>query len=1527
MEKTLGFDLGSNSLGWSIRDTSENEFQFKRTGVITFNKGVGSKKGVEFSFAAERTTHRSIRRLYQARKYKLWATLELLKKKDYCPIQTESLHNWKHYNKENALNGKGGRKYPVDDTFFENWIKLDFNNDGKPDYKSPYQLRLELITKKLDFSISENRYKLGRALYHISQHRGFKSSKKVQNNDIELNPDDLIGAEKKRSKVIGDLLEKHQVTTVGAAFAFEENIGNRIRNELHKDVLRKQLQDEVKQIFEFQNLSFTEIFSQIEKPLTINQSAIFWQRPLRSQKGTIGKCTLEPNKYRCPISHPLFEEFRALSFLNNIQYRIKGITNTEWIVLSPEYREGIYLNKFFRVSKAHFDFYEISKWIETKNGHNNWEFNYNLKTNVAACPVTARLKDIFGENLKDLKIQHIAHQKRKKKKNYYDIDDIWHVLFTCDDEDFIENFALQSLKLDPQQSRKFINLWHIMPVDYGMLSMKAIESILPFLRRGHIYTEATLLAKVPEVLGQKIWLENENLLIGSISQVIEENRSEKKLLTVANNLISNYKSNSEDGKYAYKDFNYQIDDYEKKQINEACIESFGAKSWLEKTEAERTQIENKVSIEYQDFFHDKKREYKKLPHLLNSMKLFLKDNFDFLQCENPEIANCKCKACNKLNKLYHPSQIDIYPPAKERYYEDVEKYLTLLNSPKTGAFKNPMAMRALYELKNLTNYLIKSGQIDENTRIVVELARELNDSNKRWAYETYQRRREEENKEFAIAILELVKDPEVQGIRANPDSEDDIDRFRLWYEMIDGQESIEGFENKEKRFFENTKIIKSKKTRLAHDEEYEEFTENHFERVNKSLYFKLKKSKDDVIAKYRLWKEQNCQCMYTGNMIRITDLFKENSIDFEHTIPRSISFDNSLANLTVCDATYNRNIKTNQIPTELPNYNQTFRKYSAIKPRLQKWEQKVNDLELHIEFWRSKAKRATTKIDKDIAIRQRHLWQFELDYWKDKLYRFTLTEIKSNFKRSQLVDTQIISKYAFHYLKTVFYKVEVQKGSVTAEFRKIFGIQNIDEIKDRSKHSHHAKDAVILTLIPSSALRDQILKLWYEIKEKSILLYSDSPNNRHDLKAEIDFLNEKLNRAINECKIPNVNAVINKIDEQIFINNINKDQALTIGNKRIRRRGKIVGVKDIENRTIYKKDSNSSLIIRKDNKGNCIFKTNERGEFLLDVSGSKIPVYMPVEKWAKGDSIRGQLHLDSFYGKIKVVQRNHDKTLQKNADGTWKYIDKNEGFGYVKKEMVNKDFNIDSIVDPYLKTLFINQMNGRNIDKTLKEDGGIWMLNNKKEKVHIIRHVRCFASDVTEPLAVKKQTYLSSKDYKNSYWAKNGENYAYALYQSTILGKVMRGFQLINLFDASKLKTHNEKRVLELEKEIEIKNGNKLQFYSLLKRGQKVIFFKDGNQEELLDMEISELSKRLYYIVKFEKDGRIVFGYHLDSRSDSELKLLESKYGKSIFNGFSVINYDNPWPRLKLSLGNLDFLIEGQHFIINPDGKIKWLFK
>lgn len=239
MNKILGLDLGTNSIGWALRDTGQIGNQIEKFGVLTFNKGVGLGKKGEYSYAAERTKKRSTRRLYQARKYRLWATLEHLITEGYCPLSMDDLNKWRHYNKEEARkNNNAGRVYPVDNLAFDAWIKLDFNNDGKPDYTSPYQLRHELAITKLDFTKEENRFKLGRALYHIAQRRGFKSSRKgaddTKEKEISDNETmDLQYSEKKKNKNIVELFEKYpQAKTIGSLFALLENDKVRIRENV-----------------------------------------------------------------------------------------------------------------------------------------------------------------------------------------------------------------------------------------------------------------------------------------------------------------------------------------------------------------------------------------------------------------------------------------------------------------------------------------------------------------------------------------------------------------------------------------------------------------------------------------------------------------------------------------------------------------------------------------------------------------------------------------------------------------------------------------------------------------------------------------------------------------------------------------------------------------------------------------------------------------------------------------------------------------------------------------------------------------------------------------------------------------------------------------------------------------------------------------------------------------------------------------------------------------------------------------------
>ena len=1418
--KTIGLDLGTNSIGIAIRNRDNGKEiieQLEYFSSIIFKSGVGSGKTGEFSYAAERTKKRTTRRLYQARKYRIWATLKLLIENDCCPLSMEDLERWSRYDKAQGLK----RQYPIHATRFEQWVRLDFDGDGLADYSSPFQLRAELMEKQFDFSNQIDRYKLGRALYHIAQRRGFKSSKgetikeqeKYESEDI-LETDistALKKSEEKKSGKLSEYMELNNLPTVGCVFYHLEKSGIRVRNSEYQAV-RSQYKDEIKQIFEFQNgLNKESVFYKRLVSEKKGEGTIFYKRPLRSQKGLVGNCTLEPDKSRCPISHPEFEKFRAWCLINNIKFG-EELKET----LSIEQKEQLYKDKFL-LTRSSFKFQEIREWIQKKIGksldYGAKTINYIDKVSVSGCPIFGRMKNLLGENWENWK--YVSEETKTNKRNgeiksiTYNATDLWHICFSFDEPEYIEEFAKSKLHFDESQTKQLVRIFGAIQQGYGMLSLKAIKNINCFLQKGLIYTDAVLLAKLPDIFKDK-WEFAEETIISELDRIIENNRKQKQLFNIVNTLIANYKSLEITEQFASKNYDYKLDASDLKDVRETTIKAIGEKTWAKKNEEEQSQLLKDVAKLYQNFFASEKRNYYKLPKVADALAEYLHKKYEFLSERD-------------LRKIYHPSMIEFYAPAKYQQIED-GRSLKLLGSPVIGALKNPMAMRVLHTLRKQVNSLLKATDeygnalIDEDTRVVVETARELNDANMRWAIEAYQREREAENKEYEKLIKEFYPNRNVK--------DDDLDVARFVCEQHDMLETVPVSQTKPKK-----------------------------ELKEKDLGYK----KD--VTKYRLWLEQGCRCLYTGKIINITNLFDDNAFDIEHTIPRSQSFDDSLANLTICDAHFNRTIKKNQIPAQLSNYQE-------ILNRIQPWIDKVEQLKDNVEFWKAQSKRAQDKDRKDYCIRQRHLWQMELDYWQDKVSRFTMTEVTSGFRNNQLNDTRIITKYAYHYLKTVFNKVEVQKGSTTANFRKMLGIQSVDEKKDRDKHSHHAIDATVLTLVPTAAQRDRMLELFYKIQEKK----------RFD--EDTTELERELKKEIKSCGLSgSVSEIVPFIESNILVNHVSKDQTLTPAKRKARVRGKEVLV------------------------------TNTKGEL--------------VNKWITGDSIRGQLHGETFYGAITQGLKDENGRLIRNEDGS---IVTNDNVFYVVRRILKyKSNSADSgftswddleknIVDKYLFSILKGQFpEGTSFKEACEK--GIFMFKKNKEgivdyseecKVNKVRHIRCYTS-VKNPLAIKHQTYLSDKTYKQQYYAEMGDLYVMCKYEDSL--KTEKEFRLFGLFDISE----NRKMGFEdIPSRIENKKGNKTLFLChQLKKGDILLLY-ENSQDELKDMDNEMISQRIYVIRGFENDGnRIILQKHTNAQPEKDL-------GK----GESIKDYGKMPEKIRCGINTLKYLIHGVDYWITSKGII-----
>jgi len=210
--------------------------------------------------------------------------------------------------------------------------------------------------------------------------------------------------------------------------------------------------------------------------------AIFYQRPLKSQKGLIGKCSLEPNRVRCSVSRPEYELFRMYSFINTI--KLKEPTAEKFRFLNSEERKRI-KSKFFRKSKPTFTFIDIKKTLGEEN-----KYNYKDNATVSGCPTISALISVFGddwentiyENYTDKIIRNLKNNKSEEVKSKEDvIADIWHVLSTFTSDEKLIDFAKNKLQLSQKDAEKFSKI-HLKK-DYASLSLYAIKKDTSLFRK------------------------------------------------------------------------------------------------------------------------------------------------------------------------------------------------------------------------------------------------------------------------------------------------------------------------------------------------------------------------------------------------------------------------------------------------------------------------------------------------------------------------------------------------------------------------------------------------------------------------------------------------------------------------------------------------------------------------------------------------------------------------------------------------------------------------------------------------------------------------------------------------------------------------------------------------------------------------------------------------------------------------------------------------------------------------------------
>ena len=455
MARILGLDLGTNSIGWAVVDLSKQKIV--DTGVRIFPEGINREtSGKEVSKNAVRREARQIRRQHFRTRMRKKFLIDLLKKNEL---------------------------YPADEEKIKEWVSLD-----------PYYLR----TKALDEKLTPE--ELGRVFYHLAQRRGFKSNRKAGQEDNAI----FKGSSKTDAISINETREElnQGYRTLGELLY---NLNPHKERRRNRYTTRQMFIDEFNKLWEKQKQYHPDILTEDFKEKIGNpeEGILFYQRPLRSQKHLLGKCTfesymfydkkshrwVEKGKPVCAISHPEYELNRAYQFVNGIKYGRNQ-------VLSDEQREEAVA--VINSKDKKFEFSKIKKAIGLEDEVFNYENNFK----------------VFG-NYTHAKLTKLFPAKTWEKYQ----NEIWHCFVSYDNNEMLVNKLKNSYGLKDKDAGKIEKI-HLKQ-DYSRLSLKAIRNILPFLREGYLYNEAVLLGGVKNAFGKENW----QIFSGKDRKFIKDNLS------------------------------------------------------------------------------------------------------------------------------------------------------------------------------------------------------------------------------------------------------------------------------------------------------------------------------------------------------------------------------------------------------------------------------------------------------------------------------------------------------------------------------------------------------------------------------------------------------------------------------------------------------------------------------------------------------------------------------------------------------------------------------------------------------------------------------------------------------------------------------------------------------------------------------------------------------------------------------------------------------------------------------------------
>ena len=431
MPYRLALDLGSTSIGWALvrlnRENPPAPIAIIKAGARIFSDGRNPKDGA--SLAVTRRAARAMRRRRD----------RLLKRKARM-MKTLIVHGF----------------FPAD------------KDERKAlEQINPYELR----AKGLDEALSPSEF--ARALFHINQRRGFKSNRKTDKKENDAgalkaaigqlrSQIDRQGSEGK-ARTVGEWLNRRDIDgqTVRAryreTFVLKDDGKRRIEKSYDLYIDRAMIEDEFDTLWAKQAEFNPALFN--EKARIDLKDCLLFQRKLKPV--IPGRCTLLSDEVRAPLALPSQQRFRIYQEVNNLRILREDLRDEP---LTLEQRDAI-VDALEHSNKVTFTNIKKKLLKQSANFNLEDEKRQDLKGNSTSA--TLSRPEHFG----------IAWFNFSAVKQ----DEIVMQLVGEENESRLIEWLKKQTNIEEERAEKIANAG--LPEGYGSLSQKALDRILPELRR------------------------------------------------------------------------------------------------------------------------------------------------------------------------------------------------------------------------------------------------------------------------------------------------------------------------------------------------------------------------------------------------------------------------------------------------------------------------------------------------------------------------------------------------------------------------------------------------------------------------------------------------------------------------------------------------------------------------------------------------------------------------------------------------------------------------------------------------------------------------------------------------------------------------------------------------------------------------------------------------------------------------------------------------------------------------------------